>query len=76
MSTFAAILLGVVIGLIAGFTIATLLLRKQIGAKITYEIAKLRAKKGAVIDVDQDNATAIPEQKTRRKRRNSKRGSK
>ena len=67
MSTLTAILIGVVIGLLIGFTLGILLLRNQIGNRITYEIEKLRAKKGAVIDVDQDNATTLPEPKKRKK---------
>jgi len=60
MSTLTSILIGVIIGLVAGFTLSTLLLRKQIGDKISYAIEKLRAKKGGVIDVNQDNSDSEP----------------
>lgn len=61
MSGAAMFFIGTTVGLSGGFTIATLLLRKQIGAKITYEIDKLRAKKGGVIDVNQDNSGSEPQ---------------
>ena len=69
MSTITAILIGVIIGLCAGFTLATLLLRKQIGDKITYAIEKLRAKKGGVIDVNQDNTGSEPQINKKKERK-------
>ena len=66
-----AFFIGLSTGLIVGFIISGLLFRKQIGDKITYEIEKLRAKKGGVIKVDQDNETRQEKRAARKAARKS-----
>ena len=52
--------IGTSVGLIIGFALAVLL---HTYGKITYQIKKLRAKKGGIIEVDQDNGPQTRKEK-------------
>ncbi len=60
-------LIGSVIGIIGGTFLGAYLVTKFDVTNISYAIAKLKAKKGSVIDINQDIEQPGPQKKKKRK---------